>query len=273
MFRYEDYVASAASIREKIEEFAPDFLMILGSGLGFLADGMEGAIRIPYAQIPGFAPSTAPGHAGRLVFGGLSGRRVMAMQGRMHAYEGYSQEQLAFPVRVAKLLGAQGMVVTNACGGINERFSAGELMAITDFINPSQASPLTGPNEPRFGERFCDMGDVFTGSYREIAARIAQKLNIVLREGVYCYAHGPQFETPAEIRSFRILGADAVGMSTVPESIAAHHCGMRILGVTLIANMAAGMLPKPLSEREVLEAAAEAQPRFSKLILEFLKEA
>ncbi|MFA5586440.1 MAG: purine-nucleoside phosphorylase [Saccharofermentanales bacterium] len=273
MVQYEDYLKAARTIQEQTPGFSPDYLLILGSGLGFLTDQMAGAISIPYSNIPGFAQSTAPGHAGRLVLGTLCDRKVVIMQGRLHAYEGYSQEQIAFPVRVAKLLGAHSMIVTNVCGCINPHYAPGELLMLTDFINPKQETPLTGPNRNEFGERFCDMGDVFTKAYQEAARRIAETNNHILREGVYCYYHGPQFETPAEIRSFRSQGADAVGMSTVPECIAAHHAGMKILGISLIANMAAGMSPNPLSEQEVLDKVEEARPHFSSFILDFLTQA
>lgn len=273
MYQYADYQAAAKTIKEQTPGFSPDYLLILGSGLGFLAGQMTDAITIPYFDIPGFVQSTAPGHAGRLVLGTLCERKVVIMQGRLHAYEGYSQEQIAFPVRVAKLLGAHSMIVTNVCGCVNPLYAPGELLMLTDFINPKQETPLTGPNLSEFGERFCDMGDVFTKSYQEMARRIAQTKGHVLREGVYCYYHGPQFETPAEIRSFRSQGADAVGMSTVPECIAAHHSGMKILGISLIANMAAGLSPNPLSEQEVLDKAQEARPHFSRFILDFLAQA
>jgi purine-nucleoside phosphorylase len=273
VYQYSDYKLAAECLQQKIGAFEPEILVRLGSGLGYLGDEVENACAVSFGEVPGLVRSTAPGHAGRLVFGKLAGRRVMAMQGRLHAYEDYSQEQIAFPVRVAKLLGVTRMVVTNAAGGINEGYSVGDLMIISDFINPAQRTPLTGPNIAEFGERFCDMGGVFTKQYRSLAKQIAKANGIAWQEGVYCYWHGPQFETPAEIRSFRTLGADAVGMSTVPECIAARHCGMKILGVTLISNMAAGMLPQPLSEQEVMKATAEARPRFVKLILEFLRKA
>lgn len=273
MYEMKDYLRARDEIRSRIGEKSPDWLLVLGSGLGFLADEVAGAQVIPYRDIPGFAASTAPGHAGQLVFGTLMGRRVLVMQGRLHAYEGYAPEQIAFPVRTAKCLGARAMLITNAAGGINARFSPGELMLLSDHINPSQSSPLTGPNLPEFGERFCDMGDVYTKACRVLARDIAERIGVPVSEGVYCYARGPQFETPAEIRAFRSLGADAVGMSTVPESIAAHHAGMKILGITLITNMAAGMLDQPLSEKEVLDAANAARPRFSQLIRAFLAEA
>ncbi len=272
MFSYADYEESAVALGKALGDFKPDWLLILGSGLGFVADSIDGP-RVSYKDIPRFPVSTAPGHAGRFAAGILAGKRVLAMQGRFHMYEGYSAAQAAYPVRVAKLLGVRGMIVTNAAGAINTGYKAGELMAISDFIRLSGDNPLTGPNLPEFGVRFPDMSKVFDPEYRALAKEIALKRGITLREGVYIYASGPQYETPAEIRAFRALGADAVGMSTVPECIAARHCGMRTLGISLLANMAAGILDQPLTEGEVLEAADAAKETFSGLILQFLEEA
>ena len=272
MFAYEDYMQSAKAIQEKLGDFRPEWLLILGSGLGFMADTVENATAISYADIPHFPASTAPGHAGRLVAGTLAGKKVLVMQGRFHIYEGYSAEQAAYPVRVAKLLGVHSMIVTNACGGINLDYKVGELMLISDFIRLAFHNPLTGPNIPQFGERFCDMSKTFDPQYRALAQKVAEKHDFPLHEGVYMYATGPQYETPAEIRAFRTLGADVVGMSTMPECIVANHAGLRILGVSLVTNMAAGILDQPLSEKEVLDSAEAAKIPFSRLLLDFLAQ-
>lgn len=271
-YTYDDYLRAAQAIRARMRE-EPEFLLILGSGLGFIGDLVRGATVIPYADIPGFCPSTAPGHKGMLVFGSLCGKRVMIMQGRMHRYEGYTPRQIGFPVRVAKLLGAKSMIVTNAAGILNTDFNIGELMLISDYLNFSQASPLEGPNIPEFGVRFPDVGNVFDKGYRALAREAAAGMGLTLREGVYCNALGPQYESHAEIRAFRMLGGDAVGMSTVPESITAAHCGIKTLGISLLCNYAAGITDAPVTEEEVLEAAERAKPYFSQLVMEFLKRA
>ena len=260
------YVESADFLRGKLDGFVPEVLMILGSGLGFLGDEAEDAICVDYADIPHFKHSTAPGHKGRFVFGTLGGKRVAVMQGRMHTYEGYTMEEVAYAVRVIRLLGAEKMIATNAAGAIREEFAAGDIMMITDHIKLFGGSPLTGPNLSEFGPRFPDMTRAYDPELQQIARDCAAQLGMTLREGVYMFFPGPQFETPAEIRAARILGADAAGMSTVPEVIAAAHCGMKILGFTLCANMAAGILPQPLSEEEVLEAAEAAREPFSDLV-------
>ena len=210
--------------------------------------------------------STAPDHKGRFVFGRQSGQNVAVMQGRLHTYEGWSFEDVSYPVRVLRLLGAEALVVTNAAGAVNTAFSAGDIMLITDHIKLFGASPLCGPNLEEFGPRFPDMSHVYTPALQDVARQAAHQLEIPLREGVYMYFPGPQYETPAEVRLARILGADAVGMSTVPEAIVAAHCGMKVLGFTLCTNMAAGVLDQPLSSDEVLAAASAASPRFSALI-------
>lgn len=265
-FTYAQYEESAAYLRGQIGDFRPEVLMILGSGLGFLADELECPIRVPYGQIPHFKPSTAPGHKGQFVFGTLEGKPVAVMQGRMHFYEGYSLQEVTYAVRVLRLLGAEKLIVTNAAGCVNQDWTAGTLMLITDHIKLCLESPLRGENLSEFGPRFPDASTVYTPEYREIARQAAQELDIPLKEGVYFYLPGPQYETPAEIRAVRALGADAVGMSTVPESIVARHCGMKILGLSLLTNMAAGILDQPLSEQEVLDAAAAASRQFSQLV-------
>jgi len=273
MFSYTDYAESADYIKSKVRDFSPAYLLVLGSGLGVLAEQIRFPVYIPYGEIPHFKQSTAPGHTGRFVCGELGGKRVMAMQGRMHVYEGYTAEEAAYPVRVAKLLGAHSIIVTNAAGGVNLEYKAGDLVALKDFIKLAFPNPLIGKNIHEFGPRFQDMTYVFDKDYLKLIKKIAVEEDITLREGVYFYVTGPQYETPAEIRAFRLLGADVVGMSTVPECIVAAHAGMKILGISLVTNMAAGVLDKPLSEREVLEAAQAAQDRFSRLILTFLEKA
>lgn len=270
-FSYADYQASAAFLKEKLGAFQPKVAMVLGSGLGYLGDVVEDPIIVPYADIPNFKHSTAPGHKGQLVFGKLAGKDVAVMQGRMHHYEGYSYEEVSYAVRVLRLLGCDTLFVTNAAGGVNWKFKAGDLMLITDQIKIFMESPLRGENLPEFGPRFPDSSYLYTPRLQDLARKQARKLDMDLKEGVYMYFPGPQYETPAEIRMARALGADAVGMSTAPEVITAAHCGMEVLGFTLVSNMAAGVLPQPLSEQEVLDAAAAARDRFSALVLACLE--
>ena len=270
-YTYAQYQESAAYIRGKIRSFVPKVAMVLGSGLGFLGDEVENAIRVPYGEIPHFKASTAPGHKGQLVFGTLRGRNVAVMQGRMHHYEGYSYEEVSYAVRVLRLLGCDTLVVTNAAGGVNLDFHAGDLMLITDQIKIFMESPLRGENIPQFGPRFPDASHLYTPALREMARQTARELGIGLREGVYMYFPGPQYETPAEVRAARVLGADAAGMSTAPEVITAGHCGMRVLGFTLLSNMGAGILDQPLSEQEVLDAAEACKDKFSRLVLACLE--
>ena len=265
-YTFAQYQESADFIRAKIGSFAPKVAMVLGSGLGFLGDEVEDPICVSYRDIPHFKASTAPGHKGRLVFGTLRGRNVAVMQGRLHTYEGWSFADVAYPVGLMRLLGADTLVVTNAAGAVNTTFSAGDIMLITDHIKLFGASPLTGPNIEELGPRFPDMSHVYTPALQQTARQAAQTLHIPLRQGVYMFFPGPQYETPAEVRAARILGADAVGMSTVPEAIAAAHCGMDVLGFTLCTNMAAGVLDQPLSGEEVIAAAAAAGPRFTALV-------
>ena len=271
-YKFAQYQESAAYIRGKIGDFRPQVAMVLGSGLGFMGDVVEDPMVVPYRDIPHFKASTAPGHKGQLVFGTLEGRRVAVMQGRMHHYEGYSYEEVSYAVRVLRLLGCDTLVVTNAAGCVNMDWKAGDLMLITDQIKIFMESPLRGENLPEFGVRFPDASKLYTPALRQVARNAAEKLGIALKEGVYMYFPGPQYETPAEVRFARIAGADAVGMSTAPEVIAAGHCGMQVLGFTLLSNMAAGILDQPLSEQEVLEAAEACKDKFSRLVLECLKQ-
>lgn len=248
----------------------PEVGLILGSGLGVLADEIENPVRIPYENIPHFPVSTVEGHAGQLVFGVLKGKRVVAMQGRFHFYEGYSFQQVTFPVRVMKAIGVDTLVVTNAAGGLNESFRPGDLMIISDHINNMGGNPLIGPNDARLGARFPDMSDAYDRVLRKIAKEAADKIGLSVREGVYFGNAGPVYETPAEVKMARLLGGDAVGMSTVPEVIAARHAGMKVLGISCISNMAAGILDQPLSHDEVIETTEKVREDFLSYIKEII---
>ncbi len=264
---YAHYEQSAAYIRERLNGFIPKVALILGSGLGPIGDLVEDAVVVPYGEIPHFKTSTAPGHRGRLVFGTLAGRRVAVMQGRMHHYEGYSYEDTVYALRVLRLLGCDTLIVTNAAGCANPDWHAGDLMLITDQIKLFSESPLRGENLPEFGTRFPDASYLYAPRLREIARTAAAEQGVLLREGVYFYCYGPQFETPAEVRAARLLGGDAVGMSTAPEAIAAAHCGMETLGFSMLTNMAAGLQDHPLSEEEVIETGNAAREQFTRLVL------
>ena len=271
-YTFEQYQASADAIRSRLGGFEPKVALVLGSGLGHLGDLVDGAVRVPYGDIPHFKPSTAPGHRGQLVFGTLAGQAVAVMQGRMHHYEGYTYEETAYAVRVLRLLGCTALIVTNAAGCVRTDWQAGDLMLITDQIKMFSESPLRGENLPQFGPRFPDASHLYTPRLQALARQVAAGQGVTLREGVYFYCYGPQYETPAEIRAVRALGGDAVGMSTAPEVIVAAHCGMEVLGFTLLSNMAAGILDQPLSEQEVLDAAEAARERFSALVLGCLEK-
>ena len=271
-YTFAQYQESAEYIRSKIGDFTPKAAMVLGSGLGFMGDVVKDPIVVPYKEIPHFKASTAPGHKGQLVFGYLEDKPVAVMQGRMHHYEGYSFEDVSYAVRVLRLLGADTLIVTNAAGCVRTDWKAGDLMLITDHIKMFSESPLRGENLPEFGVRFPDASSLYTPALRTLAREAAAELGIELREGVYFYCYGPQYETPAEVRAARILGGDAVGMSTAPEVIVAGHCGMQVLGFTLLSNMAAGILDQPLSEQEVLDAAEACKDKFSRLVLACLKK-
>ena len=271
-YTFSDYQESERAIREKIGDFRPEVALVLGSGLGFLGDVVEDAVAVDYRDIPHFKVSTAPGHKGRMVLGTLRGKKVAVMQGRMHHYEGYDYKDVSYGVRVMRLLGADKLIVTNAAGCVREDWKAGDLMLITDHIKMFLESPLRGENLPEFGPRFPDASFLYTPALQELARKTAAELNIPIREGVYMYFPGPQYETPAEVRMARILGGDAVGMSTAPEVITAGPCGMEVLGFTLLTNMAAGILPRKLTEEEVLEAAEACKDKFSRLVLACLEK-
>ncbi len=246
--------------------------IILGSGLGTLGEKIENPQFVDYKDIPNFPVSTAPGHVGRFVFGTLNGKKVMCMQGRIHLYEGYEVQNVVMPIRVMKMMGVKKLIVTNAAGGINESFSVGDIMVITDHINFTGKNCLIGKNDDNFGCRFPDMSFAYAPKLREIAFNCAEKLGMKLREGVYIGCTGPSYETPAEIRAFRVLGADTVGMSTVQEVIAANHCGIDVLGFSLVSNKAAGLSGERLTEEEVLTIGRQKSEEMQKLITEIVGE-
>jgi purine-nucleoside phosphorylase len=259
-------IAEAADyIRKRIGE-PPRMALVLGSGLGGLADEVEDPVVMPYGEIPSFPVSTAPGHAGRLVCGRLAGKRVLVMQGRFHYYEGHPMDRICFPVRTFRALGIERLFLTNAAGGVDAGFVPGDFMVITDHINLTGQNPLIGPNDESMGSRFFDMTRAYDPGLRELALGAGEELGLGLRQGVYAWFTGPSFETPAEIRMARVLGAQAVGMSTVPEVIAAVHCGLKVLGISCITNLAAGILDTPISGEEVLEISARRRPEFSALV-------
>lgn len=243
-----------------------DIGVILGSGLGDYAEALEDAVKLPYSEIPGFPRSTVAGHAGMWCCGTLHGKRVVMMQGRFHYYEGYGMKDVTLPVRVMQKIGVKTLIVTNAAGGVNLGYHPGELMVIGDIFSMTAQNPLIGPNLDAFGPRFPDMSCAFDKELRALAHECANEQGFALREGVYAQMTGPTYETPAEIRMLRTLGADAVGMSTVPEVIVARHGGMRVLGISCITNMAAGILDQPLNHAEVTETANRVKGQFRNLL-------
>ncbi|MFZ5353533.1 MAG: purine-nucleoside phosphorylase [Bacillota bacterium] len=259
-------------IKGKID-FVPEIGLILGSGLGVMGEEVEDKIIIDYSDIPNFPVSTVEGHKSRFIFGTLRGKKVAVMQGRFHFYEGYAIQQTVFPVWVMKALGISKLIVTNAAGGVNTSFKPGDLMIIKDHINMSGNNPLIGPNIEEFGPRFPDMSQAYSKRLSEIARSSAKEIGMIMQEGVYMYLTGPTYETPAEIRAFRTLGADAVGMSTVPEVIIANHCGVEVMGISCITNMAAGILDQPLSHHEVMETAEAVKTSFIKLVKSIIERA
>lgn len=265
MSQYERLLKCKEEIRKRTD-FVPEIAVVLGSGLGGYADNMEIHSAIPYRDIPGFPVSTVQGHDGRFLFGYVRGIPVVLMKGRVHYYEGYPMEDVVLPVRLMGLLGAGTVILTNAAGGINRAFQAGDLMLIRDHISIAVPNPLRGENMDELGVRFPDMSHVYDEELQEAARETARELGITLREGVYVQCAGPSYETPAEIRMFGALGADAVGMSTVCEAIAARHMGIRVCGVSCITNMAAGILDQPLDHKEVQESADRVKETFESLI-------
>lgn len=244
----------------------PETAIILGSGLGILADEIENKIVMKYNEVPHFPASTVAGHAGELIFGMINYTNVLAMNGRFHYYEGYDISQVTFPIRVFAKLGIKNLIITNAAGGINLNYNPGDVMVIKDHINFSGVSPLRGKNLDEFGTRFPDMSNVYDKEMLLIIEQLCGELGIYINEGVYAYLQGPNYETPSEIKALRTLGADAVGMSTVPEAIVARHSGLKVVAISCITNMAAGILPQPLSHDEVKETAALAGDKLSKLV-------
>lgn len=262
-----DHIQEAAAyIQSKISE-APEVGLILGSGLGVLADLVEQPVTIAYGDIPHFPVSTVEGHAGELLIGKIAGRTVALMKGRFHMYEGYGPELTAFPVRVMKAIGVSKLLVTNAAGGIHTSYKPGDLMLISDHLNMTGRNPLIGGNDNRLGARFPDMSQAYSPQLRQKAKDVAASQGVELQEGVYVGLLGPNYETPAEIRMLRILGGDAVGMSTVSEVVVAQHAGMEVLGISCISNMAAGILDQPLSHDEVMETAELVRDKFLKLVI------
>jgi purine-nucleoside phosphorylase len=266
--------SAAMVIRMKLSQKphlgVPEIAVILGSGLGAFADELEDSVAIPYGDIPNFPRSTAIGHAGQLVIGKISGLTVAAMQGRVHQYEGYSSREAGFPVRVLGRFGVKSLVITNAAGGINAAYAQGALVVLGDHINLQGNNPLNGPNDERFGPRFPDMSEVYSIRYRRLAQEEARKLGIDLKEGVYAALPGPSYETPAEIRYLRTIGADLVGMSTVPEVIVARHMGINVLAISCVTNLAAGLSEGQIHHEEVLEAGERVRGTFLALLTAIL---
>jgi purine-nucleoside phosphorylase len=257
------YIASRSAVK-------PEVGLILGSGLGVLADSIEEAVTVHYSDIPHFPVSTVEGHAGELLLGKIGGRPVLLMKGRFHMYEGYEGETVTFPIRVMKALGIKTLLVTNAAGGVNTSYEPGDLMLISDHLNMTGGNPLIGPNQKELGVRFPDMSEAYSKRLRGKAKEIAGQQGLKLQEGVYAGLLGPSYETPAEIRMLRVLGSDAVGMSTVSEVIIARHSGIEVLGISCISNMAAGILDQPLSHEEVMETTDRVKQRFLKFVIELI---
>lgn len=258
-------------IQKKID-FVPEIGVILGSGLGNFADLIEHPIEVNYSDIPEFPVSTVKGHDGKLIFGKLNGKHIVAMKGRIHYYEGLGIDKVVYPTKVLCDLGIKQLIVTNACGGVNTAFQPGDLMLIRDHINFTGQNPLIGPNDEEKGPRFLDMTYTYAPKLRQLAKDVSNQLGISIQEGVYMWFTGPVYETPSEVKLARIVGADAVGMSTVPEVIVAHHRGVEVLGISCITNMAAGILDQPLNHEEVIEVSTRIEAKFQTLVSEIIKE-
>jgi len=265
MTYFDDVKEAADAIRSRVRE-TPRIAVILGSGLGDFAGSLDAGVSIRYEDLPHWPASRVIGHEGRLVIGGKRGKTVAALAGRVHAYEGHDLRTVTFAVRVLGVLGVDTLILTNAAGGVNTGFAAGALMVIDDHINLIGANPLVGPNEERFGARFPDMTNVYSPRLRKIADEAGREMHRVLPHGIYVALLGPSYETPAEIRYLRTIGADAVGMSTVPEALVARHMGIEVLGISCISNMAAGVLPKPLDHTEVMETTRRVRAEFIALL-------
>lgn len=256
---------AARTIRARTKQ-QPRIAIVLGSGLGGFAEEFEQSVKIPYQEIPGFVTSTAQGHAGSLVVGAVEQVPVLAMQGRVHYYEGYSLEEVTFPVRTFKLLGIDTLILTNAAGGVDVQLSQGTLMVISDHLNLMGVNPLRGTNDERFGPRFPDMSEVYSRELQELVVEEAKEIGVTVRRGIYAALAGPSYETPAEIHMLRSFGADAVGMSTVPEAIVGRHMGMKLLGISCITNMAAGISQQPINHQEVMETGERVRTTFTQLL-------
>lgn len=265
--------SSVSFIKSIIGSYKPEYGLILGSGLGALANEIENPITIKYCDIPGFFTSTIEGHQGKLVVGILRGKATIAMQGRFHFYEGHSMQDITLPIRVMVKLGIEKLIVTNACGAVNERFKPGDLMIITDHINFGFSNPLLGKNLDDFGSRFTDTSQCYDNDLMNCAKKCAEISKIQLKEGIYQYFSGPSYETPSEIKVARSLGADVVGMSTVPEVLVAVHCGLRVLGISCITNMGAGILNQPLGHEEVIETSKLVNKKFISLVKNIIEKA
>jgi purine-nucleoside phosphorylase len=276
MTYFEQVSEAAAYLHSRLDPLEPRIGIVLGSGLGALADAVTEAVVVPFAEIPHFPLATVVGHPGRIVAGKLGGVPALVMQGRVHYYEGYTPQEVTFPMRVLGALGLRAVILTNAAGGIKEGYKIGQLVAITDHINFMGFNPLVGPNEPRFGfmpgfgSRFFDMTEAYSRRLRYMAQEAASADGFDMTDGVYIAVTGPSFETPAEIRAFRALGATMVGMSTVPETIVARHMGIEVLGISCITNLAAGMSLKPLSHEEVFDAGQHVEQRLARLCARLL---
>lgn len=268
----DDIQTAAGAIRERIGARTPKIALVLGSGLGGLAEAIADPVVLPYEDLSGFPQSGVAGHAGRLVVGSLGGRDVICMQGRVHAYEGHDPARLAFGVRTFKAIGCEMLLLTNAAGSLRPEVGAGSLMAITDHINWTGTNPLIGPNDEALGPRFFDMSKAYDPDLRDQLKKAAAVEDVDLAEGVYLWYLGPNFETPAEIRAFQIIGADAVGMSTVPECLAAVHCGLKVVAVSVITNLAAGLQAHALSHDETVSESAKAAEAFQRLITRFVTD-
>jgi purine-nucleoside phosphorylase len=278
MTYFDQVLEAAAFLRSKLGPFAPKIGVVLGSGLGAVADAVSDAVLVPYPEIPHFPQSTVEGHSGRIVAGLLGGVPIIVMQGRVHFYEGYTPQQVTFPMRVLGALGVRVVILTNASGGIKDGYRIGQLLVLSDHINFLGFNPLIGPNEPRFafregaGLRFFDMTEAYSKGLRALAQKAAEADGFTMDEGIYLAVSGPSFETPAEIRAFRTLGATLVGMSTVPETIVARHMGLEVLGISCVTNLAAGLGTTPLSHQEVFEAGKQVEHRLAGLFKRLLPQ-
>ncbi len=270
-YTYEYFKKSADYIKGVIGDFRPEIGLVLGSGLSGFADLIENPVTINYRDIPGFLVSTAPSHKGELIFGTLEGKKLVCMAGRFHFYEGYSWEQLQIPIRVLALLGIKKLILTNAAGAVNKDYHIGDIMIITDHIKMTGASPMCGPNINEFGPRFFDVSNMYDKDLQALAMECSKDCDLTFHSGVYMFMTGPQYETPAEIRAIRVLGGDAVGMSTVTEALTACHCGIPVLAFSVLSNMAAGVSEVKLTEQDVIDTANKVAPKFRAYVREVIR--